>query len=94
MVRISDYSGQYPGVNHSGSGGGSYHPDPNYANFNPYAQEFMLSEQDRQYDQQVTVTIYHTIAYNIPQYPTLYVHVVEVEPGTKRIVVLFGHVHK
>ena len=60
MLFISDYSSQYPGVNHSGNGGGgggghggSYHPDPNYANFNPYAQEFMLSEQDRQYDQQV-----------------------------------------
>lgn len=53
MNFISDYSGQYAGgVNHSG--GGSYHPDPNFANFNPYAQEFMLAEQDRQYDQQVT----------------------------------------
>ena len=44
-------------MNHTGSGGGggggSYHPDPNYPNFNPYAQEFMISEQDRQYDQQV-----------------------------------------
>lgn len=55
---FSDYSagGQYPpGVNNSSA---SYHTDPNYANFNPYAQEFMLSDQDRHnYDQVISRNI-------------------------------------